>query len=256
MPDADLSTWIVRKPRPAARLRLFCFPYSGGGAGAFRGWSDALPSVEVCAVQAPGRENRLREPAFLRMDPLVAEITRVVRALADLPFAFFGHSLGAFIAFEVARALRREQAPLPRHLFASGCPAPQAHVVDHPIHGDTDAVLMDKLRRYQGTPAGVLDNDELMALLLPVLRADFTIYETYQPPPSDEPPLDLPLTALGGLEDDHATRAQLEAWRAQTSQRFVLRMFPGGHFFVHGARAQVLGSVLTDLAPLLGVARA
>src|SRR4051812_43491163 len=95
------SPWIVRKSRSQARLRLFCFPYSGGGAGAFRGWADAMPSLDVCAIQAPGREARMREPALTRMEPLVAALTEVIRPLAGEPYAFFGHSLGSFVAFEV-----------------------------------------------------------------------------------------------------------------------------------------------------------
>lgn len=243
------TPWIVRKARPAARLRLFCFPYSGGGATSFRGWADAMPSLEVCAVQAPGRETRMREPAFVRIEPLVAEIVKAMRPMLDKPFALFGHSLGSFVAFETARALRREGLPAPKHLIVSGCPAPQVHDVKSPIHDLEDARLVDALRRYQGTPDEVLQNDELMNLLLPILRADFTIYETYAA--KDEPPLDVPLTALGGLEDDHASRAELDAWRAQTTKSFVLRMFPGGHFFVHTARTPLLGTVLTDLAPHL-----
>src|ERR1700761_5579544 len=112
MKNVDPSArWIVRKPLPAARLRLFCFPFSGGGAGAFRGWGDALPGVEVCAVQPPGRESRMREPAISQMEPLVSQIVPVIRPLLDMPFAFFGHSLGASVAFDVARRLRRERAP-------------------------------------------------------------------------------------------------------------------------------------------------
>jgi medium-chain acyl-[acyl-carrier-protein] hydrolase len=253
MTSADAPTpWIVRRPRPGARLRLFCFPYSGGGAGAFRGWAEAMPAVEVCALQPPGRETRLREPSFVRMEPLVAGLAGAVRPLLDRPFAFFGHSLGAFLAFETARALRREDGRVLgglRHLFASGCPAPRMHAVDEPLHTGPDAGLVDELRRYQGTPEEVLANTELMELVLPVLRADFTVYETYKA--ADEPPLDVPLTVLGGLDDDHASREELEGWSAETRKGFALRMFPGGHFFVHAARAQVLGAVLADLAPYL-----
>ena len=243
------SPWIVRKARPGAKLRLFCFPYSGGGSSAFRGWGDAMPSIDVCAVQAPGRETRMREPPFTAMEPLVAEIVQAIRPMLDQPFAFFGHSLGGFVAYETARALRRAGAPAPRHLFASGCPSPHMHVVDAPIHGHPDAQLKDELRRYQGTPDEVLKNDELMNLLLPLLRADFSIYETYRH--EAEPPLDLPITALGGLEDDDATREELDGWRAHTSKGFVLRMFPGNHFFVHTMRTRLLGTVLQDLAALL-----
>jgi medium-chain acyl-[acyl-carrier-protein] hydrolase len=249
MSRPDLEPWIVRKPRPAAKLRLFCFPYSGGGAASFRGWADAMPSLEVCCVQPPGRETRMREPPLLRLEPLVAELLPALRPLLDRPFAFFGHSLGSFIAFETARALRREGAPLPRHLFTSGCPSPQTHPVTEPIHDLPDADLVNALRRYQGTPEEVLQNDELMRLLLPILRADFSIYESYRL--AAEPPLDLPITTLGGLEDDHANREQLEGWRAHTTGAFVLRMFPGGHFFVHSMRTKLLGTVLQDLAPLL-----
>lgn len=251
MQNAGLaSPWIVKKARPEARARLFCFPYSGGGAIAFRGWAEAMPSVEVCAIQAPGRESRLREPALTRMDLLVAGALEAIRPLAgERPYAFFGHSLGAFVAFEAARALRREGSPMPRHLFASGCPAPHEHVVGRRIHTLSDAELLAALRRYRGTPEEVLRNDDLMSLLLPVLRADFAVYETYRP--AGEPALDVPITAFGGLDDDHATPAQIDGWRDHTAQRFERRMFAGHHFFLHEERTRILGDVLAALGPLL-----
>jgi medium-chain acyl-[acyl-carrier-protein] hydrolase len=238
--------WIFRKARPAARLRLFCFPYAGGATSAFRGWADAMPSLEVCTIHAPGRETRRREPALLRMEPLVEGIVTAIRPLLDRPFALYGHSLGAFVAFEVARALRREGAPAPSRLFASGCRAPAIHAVDDPIHVRPDAEFIDRIRRYQGTPAEVLNNVELMELVLPALRADFAVFETYRRSP--EPPLDVPISALGGLDDDRATRDELEGWRGETTADFALRMFPGHHFFIHAARTALLGAVLTDLA--------
>jgi medium-chain acyl-[acyl-carrier-protein] hydrolase len=247
---ASPSEWIVRKPRPRARLRLFCFPYAGGGAAAFRTWADLAPDLDICAVQAPGRETRMRDAPFYRIEPLVEAATDAIRPLLDQPFAFFGHSVGAFVAFEVARRLRRENAPLPGHLFMAGCPAPQKHVVDRPIHDFPDDELKEELRRYKGTPDEVLQHGELMNLLLPLLRADFSVYETYSPAP--DAPFDIPMSALGGLEDEDATRDELDAWREHTTKSFVLRMFPGNHFFLHSARTKLLGSVLQDLGRLLG----
>jgi medium-chain acyl-[acyl-carrier-protein] hydrolase len=256
MPNVDpVLPWIVRKPRPAARMRLFCFPYSGGGAAVFRGWGDAMPSLEVCAVQPPGREMRMREAPLTRMAPLVDGVLQAIRPLLDeRPYALFGHSLGALTAFEVARAQRRAGGPMPRHLFASGCPAPHLHTGHGAIHGDTpihthdDAQLMNELRQFQGTPEEILNNDELMQLVLPLLRADFAVYETYAF--AEEPPLDVPFSVLGGLEDGDATREELDGWRAHTTHATgcVLRMFRGNHFFLHPRRSEVLSAVLQDLA--------
>jgi medium-chain acyl-[acyl-carrier-protein] hydrolase len=244
------SSWFVTKPTPGARVRLFCFPFSGGGSTAYRGWAEALRGVEVTTVIPPGREVRLREPAFTRMEPLVAALVEALRPrLDDRPFAFFGHSLGAYVALEAARALRRANAPMPRHLFASGCPAPDRRVSRPPIHALPDRAFIEALRRYGGTPEEVLRHEELMELLMPVLRADLEVYETHRDSP--EPPLDLPLSAFGGEDDDRATPAEVEGWRAHTSQAFSLRLYPGRHFFVHAERERVHAAILEDLAPLL-----
>lgn len=244
-----MSAWIVRKPRPQARVRLFCFPYAGGGASIYRAWPDALPHLDVCAIQPPGRETRMREAPFQSLDALVDGAVAAITPLLDQPFAFFGYSLGAYVAFEAARRLRARGAALPARLFLGACPAPQTPRRKAPIHALPDAELKAEIRGYQGTPTEVLEHDELMELLLPLLRADFGVYETYVL--RDEPPLDVPFSVLGGLTDEDATRADLDAWREHTTRAFVLRMFPGNHFFLNTERTRLLTSILQDLGPLL-----
>lgn len=243
--------WILRKPRAAkARLRLFCFPYAAGGPSAFRGWAEALPSLEICSIQAPGREMRLREPPIDRVEGVVDALSSAILPHLDQPFAFFGYSLGGFVAFELAKRLRRDGAPLPAHLFIGATPSPQLHQVKESFLGLPDDRLLERLRDYQGTPPEVFQHAELVKLILPIVRADFAAFEVYTHAPAA--PLDVPITALGGLQDPDVSREQLEGWRAHTSRAFVLRMFPGNHFFINSDRARLLGVVLQDLAPHLG----
>lgn len=244
-----MSAWIVRKPRPHAKVRLFCFPYAGGGASIYRVWPDALPHLDICAIQPPGRETRTREQPFTRLDPLVDAAVEAILPLLDQPFAFFGYSLGAYVAFEAARRLRARGAPLPVRLFLAACPAPQVPRRTPPIHELPDTELIREIANYAGTSTEVLQHQELMALLLPLLRADFCVHETYASP--REPPLDVPLSILGGLDDDDVTREDLDAWREHTTKAFMLRMFPGNHFFLNTERTLLLTSVLQDLGPLL-----
>lgn len=242
--------WILRKAQPAKKkLRLFCFPYSGGGPSAFRGWAEALPALDVCLVQAPGREARMREAPLTAMSAFVDSLLPSLKPHLDLPFVFFGHSLGGLMIFEVARRLRREGLPMPAHLFPSASPAPHLSRVDNPIHHLPDDALRQKLINYQGTPKEILEHEELMQLVLPVIRADFTIWETYAA--ADEPPLDVPVTAFGGLTDAEVTRDEVDAWRSVTTQKFSLRMLPGNHFFLHSDRSSLLGALLQDVAALL-----
>lgn len=205
----------------------------------FRSWSDSLPlTVEVCAIELPGRGSRLMEPPFTQLEPLIQELTRVLLPYLEKPFAFFGHSMGALVSFELARILRQEYDLSPVHLFVSGRRPPQVPDPDPPIHTLPEPEFIDELRRYNGTPEAVLENAELMQLLLPTLRADFAVIETYVYTP--DPPLNFPITAFGGLEDWKASCDDLEAWREQTSADFSLQMFPGDHFFVHSAQPLLL----------------
>jgi surfactin synthase thioesterase subunit len=235
--------------RPAC-LRLFCFPYAGGGAAIFRAWADDLPqSIQVCPVQLPGRESRLQEPLFVRLEPLVAALSQAIRPYLSMPFAFWGHSLGALIGFELARTLAQQNAPGPIHLFVSGHSAPQIQSIGSSIHLLPDPEFIAELERLNGTPAEVLQNAELMELLLPVLRADFAVNETYTYSAGE--PLDCPISAFGGLQDTLTSRDKLEAWRHQTRGAFTLRMFPGDHFFLHNTRAALLHALAQDAAQSL-----
>lgn len=241
---------VVPAPNPSARLRLFCFPYAGGGASVFRGWPRALPAgVEVCAVQPPGREGRLAEPPFTRMAALVEAMEGALLPWMDRPFAFFGHSNGAVMAFELARRLRAAGRRGPLHLFASGRPAPQVELTDPPVHALPDAEFVAELRRLEGTPEEVLESPEMMELLLPLLRADFALSETYEY--RGEPPLAVPLSAYGGRTDGEVPEWQVAAWEAQTTRAFRLRMFPGGHFFLAEDRDPVLAELSAELRALL-----
>ena len=174
------------------------------------------------------------ERPLTRMPDLVEAISQAILPYLDKPFAFFGHSLGAIVSFEVSRLLRRVHQREPQHLFVSGSGAPQTSDTGQALHDLPDRKFLKGLREFNGTSREILENSELMQLLLPTLRADFAISETYVY--ASEPPLDCPVTAFGGLQDYGVSRKRLEAWRSQTNGAFSLRMFAGDHFFLHNAR--------------------
>jgi medium-chain acyl-[acyl-carrier-protein] hydrolase len=181
------------------------------------------------------------------MEPLVEALAAAL-PLAGVPFAFFGHSMGALIAFELARELARRGRPGPLHLFVSGRRAPQVPDREEPLHRLPDPEFVVRLRELNGTPEEVLANGELMQLLLPLLRADFAVHETYEYRPGE--PLAVPISALGGIADPEVRRDDLEAWRPETRGAFRLRMLPGDHFFLLSARRLVTEAVARDLAAL------
>ncbi|NUO78888.1 thioesterase [candidate division KSB1 bacterium] len=242
------GAWLViPKPNTQARVRLFCFPHAGGGAFEYRAWSPLMPhDVELCAVQLPGRETRLQEPPFTRLLDLTKTLAEVLAPRLDKPFAFFGHSLGALVGFELARELRRKDYPAPIHFFASGARAPQLPDPDPPVHHLRDREMMDEInRRYRAIPREILESAEMLELLLPALRADFTINDTYAY--THEPPFDFPITCCGGIADDNTSLEHLQAWRLHTRNAFALKMFSGGHFFIRTARAPLLQTLAEQL---------
>jgi medium-chain acyl-[acyl-carrier-protein] hydrolase len=208
--------------------------------------------VEVCPVQLPGRETRFREPAFTRLPALVEALAESLRPHLDRPFAFFGHSLGALVAFELARRLCGGGGPDPVQLFVSGCVAPQTRKRERFIHSLPAAEFRQELRCLNGTPVAVLDNEELLDLLLPTLRADFALWETSTYVAG--PPLSCPVCAWGGLEDDAVNPRDLGAWRELTTGPFRLRMVPGNHFFLQAAQPLLLQGLAQELLGAKGPA--
>lgn len=243
--------WVsCPRPNPRAALRLFCFPYAGGGPQIYYRWPPALPAtVEVCPVQFPGRGSRLAEPPFTRLAPLVQVLATALAPLFTKPFAFFGHSLGALLSFELARELRREGGRPPEHLFVSACEAPQKPRTRPPIHRLPEPAFLEEVRRLNGTPREVLEIPELVELIVPVLRADFALIEGYAF--VSEPPLDCAITVFGGLDDDLTSRDGLWAWREQTTASFQVHLLPGDHFFIHTAQPPLLRALHRGLEELV-----
>ncbi|ACK71146.1 Erythronolide synthase., Oleoyl-(acyl-carrier-protein) hydrolase [Gloeothece citriformis PCC 7424] len=242
--------WLGKNPQ--ARLRVFCFPYAGAGASLFREWSkDVPPDIEICPVQLPGRENRFQDPPFTNLKALIQTLGTLIMPHLDIPFAFFGHSLGGLLGFELARELRRQKASSPVHLFVSASRAPQIPDFSSPIHTLPDPEFKQAIERFKGTPKEVLENAELMALFLPTLRSDFALLETYFY--SGGQPLECPITAFGGLEDSQISRELLEPWHKQTQSHFQLTLIPGDHFFLQTARQKLLSIIVETLVPTLTV---
>jgi surfactin synthase thioesterase subunit len=241
--------WIVRpRPNPAASLRLFCFPYAGVGSSVFRAWQTQFPaSIELVLTQPPGREGRWSEKPFQDLPPLADAATQALLPYLDIPFVFFGHSLGALVSFEIARRLRRQGRPLPTHFFASAHRAPQLPNPHPDMRGLGDREFVDQVcREYGGIPQAVLDAPELVELMLPCMRADFSVFETYRY--AEEPPLACSITAFGGTRDRRVSEPEVAAWREQTAGDFRMQMFEGGHFFFQDRLAEFLSIVKRELA--------
>jgi medium-chain acyl-[acyl-carrier-protein] hydrolase len=234
--NSHTNKWLLfPESNPAARLRLFCFHYAGGSAQVFHDWRKHLPpSVEIATIQLPGRGHRLAEPYIKRLAPLSRILAHELSAYLDKPFAFFGHSLGALLCFETTRSLRRENRRQPVHLFISSTHAPHRRETTESLSGLPKSALVKKLRDLDGTPAEVLQNDELLDFMLPTIRADFELCETYEY--RQESPLECSMTIYGGLEDHEVETARLAAWSEMTVGACEMRMFPGGHFYFNNSQ--------------------
>lgn len=243
----NLSSWFVRPQISVnSKIRLFCFPYAGSGAHLFSGWLRFMPpEIEICAAQMPGRGIRLDEPPFTDVDDVVPVIAQEIIKLADKPFALFGHSLGAVIAFETVRYLQKNTDLSPIHLFVSGRIAPQTPKVRETTYHLSDADFIECLKKMGGTPAQLFENKELMEWLLPALRADFQMVETYRFEPDEI--LQCPITAFGGLSDHLVSRENLCAWGALTKERFTAHFLAGDHFFVNTEGQKISAEIAAHL---------
>lgn len=238
------NPWIgLRKPIPEAEARLFCFPFAGGGASVYRDWQAALgPRVEVCPVQLPGREDRIGERPEVSLRVLASRLADGLGPLLRGRFAFFGHSMGALLQYELARELERRGAEMPFLILPSARRAPHISVQPDRIHELPDDAFIAKLSaRYQAIPSTVLAEPELVALFTPMLKADFRMIETYHY--EDAPPLRVPMNAFSGAGDAGETTALIWKWRELTRGPFKLDVIEGGHFFLSESKPALLGAV-------------
>ncbi|MBB2910393.1 medium-chain acyl-[acyl-carrier-protein] hydrolase [Streptosporangium becharense] len=240
------SPWIRRAARDAPAIRLFCFPYAGAGASLFHGWPELMDeSVEVVAVQLPGREDRTREPLPASMEELVSACGLSLLPYVSEPFALYGHCAGALLAYEVACELRDVYGVEPAVLLVAAHAAPCLGPVADPLHALPEERFAEELGRLGGIPEAVLANPGFMRALLPTLRADFTLFESHRSP--DRPPLSCPIAVLRGDRDTVVGDAGYAAWNRHTTGRCEQVVVPGGHYFVNEFDRDVAGRVAAAL---------
>jgi medium-chain acyl-[acyl-carrier-protein] hydrolase len=244
------ESWLVPSyANPRAELRLFCFPYAGGAASLFRTWHRLADTVEIYPIQLPGRANRYSEPPFSRVQDLVEQLAPAIAKYLDKSFAFFGHSMGAILSFEVARWLRRHGKVLPRRLFVSARRAPQIPDTEPLRYLLSDADLITSLSELNGIPEELIDNDDLLRFALPAIRADLELVETYAY--REEAPLTCPITAFGGLNDNEESPEMIDDWRRQTSGGFSMHIISGDHFYIHSREEELLKLLRRELDRIL-----
>lgn len=235
----------VEKPK----LRIFCFPYAGGSASTFFPWVDQFQKeVELVFVQPPGRASRISEHAHKRMKELVVELISKIASITDVPYVFFGHSLGGRVSYELAYQLYLAGIPLPKYIIVSASRAAHLKGLEGNIYNQNDYKFLNAIKELNGTPRELLLNSELMKLLLPMLKADFEIAETYQ---AQEVPIPVSLHILHGDQDINVSREQLDAWKLLSTGNCSIKAMKGGHFFIDSDPESVIKEVENVIYKLL-----
>lgn len=241
--------WVVNDGRADDRgssWQLFCFAHAGGGPSFFRPWCAGLqPEIAVRRVLLPGRESRLEEPPFRRIADLADPLCAALEPWLDRPYALFGHSMGAVVAYEAARRLSGAGKAAPACLIVSGRAAPGMPGNHRRLHELPDEEFVSEVGRLNGIPPEVLSEPELLSMLLPALRADYELAETYQPLPGDR--LGCPVVAYMSTCDPEVDYTDMLAWRQATTGEFTMRVFSGDHFYLKAGRPDVLSAVREDL---------
>ena len=227
-------------------LQLFCFPYAGGSAQVFRHWQQHFSSdVSLWLAHLPGRDKRFAQPPFKSLKELVEVLADAIVPMLWEDYAFWGHSMGALISFELARELRRRKHALPGAMFVGGCRAPQVPASAPTTFDLPEEDFIGQLKRLNGTPRELFEDPETLKFFLPTLRADFQTTETYAYQPED--PLACAIYAYGGLQDTDVPVKSLRAWGQQTSRKFEARLFPGDHFFIHSSTPNLIDVLRRDV---------
>ena len=226
------TPWLLPfSNKKSARVKMFCFPYAGGSASIYRSWSDALgETVEVLGIQLPGRENRLFEQPIDRVQTAVEQVATNIQPFLDKPYLIYGHSMGAIVGFELARYLQQTAPLAPSHLILSSYRAPHLPNRHERIHQLETPQFLSKIESLNGASPIFFQDQELIQLALPMLRADFKLHETYTYVP--DTPLSCPMTVLGGTDDSRISEEELSGWEQHTTNIFSLHMLTGGHFFI------------------------
>jgi medium-chain acyl-[acyl-carrier-protein] hydrolase len=228
------------------KIRLFCLPFAGGNSFFYRTWKDKLPEwINVCPVHLPGRAKRINESGFTDLNALTEVIFQEIQGFLNYPFAIFGYSMGAIIGFELTRLLQK-QGITPRHLFVAASPPPPLTDRSPIVYNLPVKEFKEELLKLDGTPKEVLENQELFDLMLPLLRADFELIETYRF--KEGQILSCPIFAFGGDEDAEVSEKKLKQWQLQTTDLFNMKTFAGGHFFINSATNEVLNQIIDTLS--------